>query len=588
MKNTAKKLLGSAVSPGIAIGKALLYQGSDPGEIAPHRIQTDQLDAELRRFKGACHEAAQEIRDLQAQVEQEGSKESQEILSAHLMMIEDVDFHDQVEGRLKETEQNIEWVVYDISHSLMQTILASPDPAFRERASDILDVSRRILCRLLSVTVVSLSDLDRDVILVASDLLPSEVLTMNRARVKGLAMDMGGNTSHTAILARAFGIPAVLGLSRATAEIQDEDLLALNGQTGELLINPSPSELEALEKERLRYSQRQEGLDRIHDLEARTLDGHLVELKANIGIPEEAEGLLHYGAQGVGLFRSEFLFLTHAEEDSKEAADEETQLEAYIRVLKAMGDLPVTIRTVDLGGDKILPGLHTAVEKNPLLGWRAIRFSLSMRDFFKTQLRAILRASVHGRVKIMFPLISGLEELEEALGVLEEAKGECRAKGQPFKEEIEVGVMIEVPSAALCAGILAKKAAFFSIGTNDLVQYTLAVDRGNEKVSYLAQGLHPAIIRLIKMTIDAAHAQGIRAAMCGEMAGEPRTAALLLGLGLDEFSMAASSIPLVKEVIRGLRVKDCQALAAELLQGDSYEANRAILDKWAAAHLPKE
>jgi phosphotransferase system enzyme I (PtsI) len=306
-------------------------------------------------------------------------------------------------------------------------------------------------------------------------------------------------------------------------------------------------------------------------------------LKANIGIPEEAESLARFGAEGIGLFRSEFLFL-----NPDEIASEEFQFNAYNRVLKAMGKLPVTIRTADIGGDKILPDFHQAAEKNPLLGWRAIRFSLSMPDFFRTQLRAILRASVNVNVKIMCPLVSGIEELNEALGLLEEAKSDCKKKKQPFAEDIETGVMIEVPSAAITADILAKKSNFFSIGTNDLVQYSLAVDRGNEKVSYLAQTLHPAVLRFIKATIDAAHERGIKAAMCGEMAGNPGAAALLLGLGLDEFSMAASSIPQVKRVIREVKIDTCRKLSAEMLAGVSYMANDAIMKAWMAEVFPKD
>ncbi|MCL2130518.1 MAG: phosphoenolpyruvate--protein phosphotransferase, partial [Treponema sp.] len=285
--------------------------------------------------------------------------------------------------------------------------------------------------------------------------------------------------------------------------------------------------------------------------------------------------------EGIGLYRSEFLFL-----NLSDAADEERQMAAYSQVLSTMGELPVTIRTIDVGGDKMLPNYNTALEKNPLLGWRAIRFSLSMKQFFKTQLRAILRSSVSGNVKIMFPLISGIEELDEALLLLEEAKAECRKKKQPFLDNVEAGIMIEVPSAAITADILAKRSGFFSIGTNDLVQYSLAVDRGNEKVNYLAQPLHPAVLRFIKNAIDAAHKSGIKAAMCGEMAGNPGMAVLLLGLGLDEFSMASSSIPLIKEIIRKVDFATAKELAAELLKGISFMANNALLKAWMAERFP--
>jgi phosphoenolpyruvate-protein phosphotransferase (PTS system enzyme I) len=583
MTTIMKKLSGIPASMGIAIGKAFLFMEKDIPEIPRRDIRKSQIEGELKRFKTATAEAAEEIRALHERAIREMSKEHADIFAAQLMMIEDVDFQDQIERRIKETQENIEWVVYDISRAITQKMLSSPDSAFRERASDIEDVSRRVLGRLLSIKRVSLAGLDSDVILTAHDLLPSEVLTMNREHVKGIVMDMGGETSHTAILARAFNIPAVLGLSTATKEINNGDTLVLNAVSGEVIVNPEQKELEKWERVKTRQSKKLNESLKTSELAAETKDGLRVGLKANIGIPEEAEALQRFGAEGIGLYRSEFLFL-----NPDHAAGEEMQLDAYNRVLLAMGKLPVTIRTVDIGGDKILPGFTDVSEKNPLLGWRAIRFSLSMPEFFKTQLRAILRSSVNGNVKIMFPLISGLEELDAALALLEEARGECRKRGQAFADNIEVGTMIEVPSAAMIADILAKRSDFFSIGTNDLVQYAMAVDRGNEKVSYLAQSAHPAILRFIKTTIDAAHKRSIKAAMCGEMAGNSAVTVLLLGLGLDEFSMAASSIPHVKRIIREVNAAECKELAKELLKGVSFMANNAILKAWMAEKFPKD
>jgi len=581
--NIMKKLTGIPVSSGIAIGKAFLHLDRELPEISRYNIRKNQIDSEIKRLKTAVQEAALEIKALHNRAVKEISKDHADIFAAHLMMIEDVDFQDQIIARLRETQENIEWIIYDTSRSLMQNMLSSPDPVFRERAVDINDISHRVLSRLLSIKKVSLAELQDNVILVAHDLLPSEVLIMNREHVKGIVMDMGGNTSHTAILARAFNIPAVLGLSSATVEILNGDTLILNAAHGEVFINPDQKDLEKWERTGARFNKKLNEFLQIRDLSAETKDGHRVLLKANIGIPEEAEMALRYGAEGIGLLRSEFLFL-----DPGKTAEEERQLEAYNQVLKVMGNLPVTIRTVDIGGDKILPNYHAALEKNPLLGWRAIRFSLSMPEFHKTQLRAILRSSVNGNVKIMFPLISGIEEFDEALDLLEEARDECRRKGQPFAEKIEVGIMIEVPSAAMTADILAARSDFFSIGTNDLVQYSIAVDRGNEKVNYLAQPLHPAMLRLIKTTIDAAHKRGIKAAMCGEMAGNPGMAVLLLGLGLDEFSMASSSIPRIKRIIREVSISTCRDLAAELLKGVSSMANNAILKAWMTERFPKD
>ena len=578
-----KKLTGIPGSSGIAIGKAFLYLEKDLPEISRYCIMKDQIEKELKRFNVAAEEAAAEIRALHERATREMSKEQADIFAAHLMMLEDVDFQDQISAKLRETQENIEWVVYDTARQMMQKMMSSPDPVFRERAVDINDVSRRLLGRLLSINRVSLAELNSDVILVVHDLLPSEVLTMNRSHVKGIVMDMGGPTSHTAILARAFNIPAVLGLSSATGEIRDGDTLVLSASDGEVFINPDKKDLDRLERAEARYNKKLDEFLQMRDQPAETKDGYRVLLKANIEIPEEAETALRLGAEGIGLYRSEFLFL-----NPSEIAEEEQQFRSYSQVLSVMGGLPVTIRTVDIGGDKILPDFQEASEKNPLLGWRAIRFSLSRPNFFKTQLRAILRASVSGNVRIMFPLISGIEELDEALALLDEARGECRRKGQPFADNIEVGTMIEVPSAAMTADILAQRSDFFSIGTNDLVQYSLAVDRGNEKVNYLAQPVHPAILRFLKTTIDAAHDRDIKVAMCGEMAGDSDMTVLLLGLGLDEFSMAASSIPLVKHIIRSVSVSECRNLADNLLEGISFMANDALLKGWMAERFPKQ
>ena len=582
-----KKLTGIPVSRGIAIGTAFVYFEKDvsalSGELERYNIPADKVEGEISRLKTAVAEASEEIRGLYERAMKEMGKSHAAIFSAHLMMLEDVDFLDHIIERIKETGINAEWAVYDTSRTVMHKMLSSPDPVFRERAVDISDVSRRLLNRLLDIKRFSLSELNRDVILIAQDLLPSEVLTMNRKHVKGIVMDMGGATSHTAILARAFNIPAVLGLSTATAEISGGDTLVLYAEAGEVFVNPEKKDLERWERAAVKLNEKINEYSRIRDLPAETKDGRRVLLKANIEIPEETEAVLNFGAEGIGLYRSEFLFF-----DPAQAAGEEEQFRSYALVLNAMQGLPVTIRTVDIGGDKVLPDYPGIAEKNPLLGWRAIRFSLSMPDLFKAQLRAILRASVYGNVKIMFPLVSGIEELDGALALLEEAKAECRKKNQPFADNIEAGVMIEVPSAAMTADILAEKADFFSIGTNDLLQYSLAVDRGNEKVSYLAQPLHPAIIRLLKTTIDAAHKQGIKAAMCGEMAGDPGLTCLLLGLGLDEFSMTASSIPPVKNVIRAVSAAACQELAEELLKGSSCIANNAVMKAWIAEHITND
>jgi phosphotransferase system enzyme I (PtsI) len=469
-----------------------------------------------------------------------------------------------------------------MSRQLTAKLRAAADAYLRERAVDIADVSHRILHKLMNIEEFSLANLEENVILVTRDLLPSQALMMNKERVKGIVMDMGSRTSHTAILARAFGIPAVLGLSSATREINTGDILVVNGAAGEVIVNPGQRATVKYWAEIEKFRKNRDELLPLATLPAETRDGYRVILKANIEIPEEAEQVKHYGAEGIGLYRSEFLFLTPGL-----AMEEERQYQAYSLVLKAMGNLPVTIRTLDVGGDKVAPNIHSGMDdKNPLLGWRAIRMCLSMPELFKTQLRAILRSSVHGNVKIMFPMISGIEELEQALSLLEEAKAECQSKGQKFKKNIEVGTMIEVPSAAISADILAGKSAFFSIGTNDLLQYSLAVDRGNERVSYLAQPFHPAVLRLLKIAIDAAHAKGIKIAMCGELAGDPLAVPILLGLGLDEFSMVASVLPLIKRIIRGGTLESCKQLVEQALKNAYYKKTIAQVNAWMAEYAP--
>ena len=560
-----KTLKGIPVSSGIVIGKAFLHSENTFPEIPRFTVSPGEAGDEIERLAGAMAKAIGEMKTLHERAGAEMSVAQADIFAAHIMMLEDPDFQDQLNSLLLQTLHNAEWVVYDIAQDLMRKMMSSPDPLFRERAVDINDVSKRLLYHLLSLKRVSLDELEEEVIVVAHDLLPSEVLTMNKRFVKGLVMDAGSKTSHTAILARAFGIPAVLGLAGGSAEIEEGDLLVVNGSNGQVLCNPEEDKLFQYQGAAAQYYRKLEDSQRLRALKAETRDGRRVLLKANIGIPEEAEQALLYGAEGIGLYRSEFLFLSPGQ-----AAEEEQQYHAYSRVLKAMGDLPVTIRTVDIGGDKILPNFPMASEKNPLLGWRAIRFSLSNPGLFKTQLRAIL------------------EELEQALMFLEEAKAECRRKGQAYAEDIETGAMIEVPSAAMIADILAERCAFFSIGTNDLIQYSLAVDRGNERVNYLAQPTHPAVIRFLKKTIDAAHEKGIAVAMCGEMAGDPSATILLLGLGLDEFSMAASAIPQIKRIIREVSLEDCRALAGELLKGSSWQQNAVMVEAWMAESLLSE
>jgi phosphotransferase system enzyme I (PtsI) len=555
--------------------------GDELPNIPRYDIKKNQLESEWARFQKAVQDAVWELKVLHDRAKREMTKEQADIFAAHLMMLDDPDFQDQIKTRMELRLENIEWVVKEISHEMTQKLAALPDAYLRERAVDVSDVSNRIINALLSIKRFSLASLEEDVILVTHDLLPSDVLTMNREHVKGIVMDMGSRTSHTAILAQAFNIPAVLGLSTATREINSGDILVIDGASGHVIVNPPAKDMVRYRKAIGQYERMVEESLSIGELPAETLDGYRVCLKANIETPEEAEQALRYGAEGIGLYRSEFFFLTPGQ-----TVDEEHQYQVYSRLFTALGEKPVTIRTLDVGGDKILTEFQDEDEKNPLLGWRAIRFCLAMPEFFKTQLRAILRAGVTGNGRIMFPMISGIEELEQALLLLDEAKSECRRRKQPYADTIEVGTMIEIPSAAMTADILARRSDFFSIGTNDLIQYSLAVDRGNEKVNYLAQWSHPALLRFLKRIIDAAHDGKIKAAMCGELAGVPKASALLVGLGLDEFSMTASSIPQVKRIIRGTTQADCRELAQQALACGSYKEVTALLDSWMAERFP--
>lgn len=578
-----KELSGISAASGIAIGKAFLYLDDIFSQIPRYSISKSEVEAEWERFSEAVHSAECEVKELRDRAQQEMGDEHAKIFEAHLLMLSDVELHDQVQEKLHNDIQNIEWIVYDIARDLTQKLSSAQDPYLRERAVDIYDVSRRLLNQLMAVNKISLSELKEDVILVTHNLLPSDALTMSKQHVKGIVMDMGGKTSHTAILARAFEIPAVLGLSTATGDIQDGDELIVDGNAGKIILSPDEKCLKHYKRLEIELKKTRNELQQIRDLKAESTDGRQVILKANIEVPEEAGHALEYGAEGIGLYRSEFLFLTPGQ-----SADEEKQYQAYRSVIRGMQGKPVTIRTLDVGGDKIIPDLQANEEKNPLLGWRAIRFCLSHRELFKTQLRALLRASAEGEVRIMFPMISGLEELQDALSVLEEAREECRSRGQAFSENLKVGTMIEIPSAAMTSDILAKHSDFFSIGTNDLIQYSIAVDRGNEKTAYLAQPFHPAMLRFIKTTIDAAHAAGIPVAMCGELAGDPLATPILLGMGLDEFSMSASSIPLVKKIIRSSSAAECTALVEEALCCTSYRDVDHLVKTWMAERFPSE
>lgn len=567
-----RKLKGIPASPGIAIAPAFVFLDDVEPMIPRYAIGETEVKEEWDRFLSAVEHARDDITILRDRACHEMGDEHGAIFNAHLLMLDDPEVLDAIEKSLRESLLNIEWVLHQYSQTVIKRLEDLDDPILQERGSDVHDIMHRILNHLMFRERFSLADLDRDIVLVAHNLLPSDMIGMNRNRVKALAVDKGGKTSHTAILARAFEIPAVLGLGGATRSVKNDEIVIVDGNGGDVLFEPDGDTLARYKRVQARAIVREHGLASLASLAASTTDGKEVILKANIEVPEETDSVLRHGASGVGLFRSEFLFLQPGRQPS-----EESQFAAYRRVLEALGKWPATIRTLDVGGDKVVPDLALEEEKNPLLGWRAIRYCLADTELFQTQLRAILRASVYGDARIMFPMISGPDELDAALASLEAAKVECRRRGQEYRENLPVGIMVEVPSAAMIADLLATKVDFLSIGTNDLIQYTLAVDRGNERVAYLHEPFHPAVLRLIRGVIDMGHAAGVTVSMCGEMAADPYAAVVLLGLGLDEFSMSAVSVPAIKRVIRSVSMAEAVEIAETVLQTGSHREAYAYL-----------
>jgi len=564
-----KELEGISVSPGVAIGPVFTYSSGED-YVPRYGIDAQSAEAEVARFQDAVERTRKELESLQRRIQKEAKRPDPGILDSHLQMLSDPEFTGKVEDSVRTDLRNVEWVLQQESTGLADKLSSVDDTYLRERSVDILDVSKRVLSQLLYKQRLSLSDLTTEVVLVCHDLMPSEAISMNKRKVRGIAMDAGGRTSHTAILARAFEIPAVLGLSEISYQARDARTLIVDGTRGRVILDPDEQTLQRYVSEQSEFHAHEVELMSMNALPAETKDAKLIQLKANIELPEEVDAIFAHGADGVGLFRSEFLFLNSASGESNVLPDEQAQYLAYKQVLESMGDKPVTVRTIDVGGDKITPLLEQYQEKNPLLGWRAIRYCLSHPELFKTQLRALLRASVAGNLRIMFPMVSGTEELGQAFEILDEVRTEMRRSGQPFQEHIPVGIMIEIPSAALTSDILARQCDFFSVGTNDLIQYTIAVDRGNERIGYLYEPFHPAMLRLLSMVVTNAHNASIPIGMCGEMAGDPFATMLLVGLGFDDLSMSAAGIPQVKRIIRSVWLSEAEEVLGSVLEMRSY------------------
>ena len=564
---------GIAASPGIAIHRAFAHY-ADSVPVPRYSIRESETEREWARFLAAVDRAAEEIRAIKNTLSP-SHKDQHQLLESQLLMLRDPDMGERIYGNLKKDLNNVEWILSEYIEKAVATLEASGDEYLAERSMDIMDISRRITNQLLYRERLSLSRIRSEVILVSPNLMPSETITLDPSRVRGIALDGGGRTSHTAILARSFGIPAVLGLRRICQNVKPDELVIVDGDRGLVIIDPDEETL-LVYRERLEEAERQESrLVELRELPARTTDGWDVVLKANIEVPAELESVLASNASGIGLFRSEFLFMNPLVQP-----DEDLQYTEYVKVLEAMGDRPVTIRTLDVGGDKLLPSMEEGSEANPLLGWRAIRFCLEEQEIFGIQIRALLRASAPGNLIIMFTLISDLREVEESMAILEEERRDLAASGIPMAERVPVGIMIEVPSAALISDILARRCDFFSIGTNDLIQYTMAVDRGNEKIASLYQPWHPSVWRLMKLTIDNAKTAGIPVSVCGEVASDPAAALLLMALGIDELSMGAFSIPAVKRIIRSVSTEQATALLDAVLQLESGLDVEAAVNAW--------
>ena len=564
---------GIGVSPGVARGRIYIYGMAE--EVVPeYDVAPEDVQQEIARFEQALIKTREQLHELQDRIASGiGSSASSTILDVHLSITEDPALIDRVIDRLEHEKKNVEFIFNDVGHKFATTLSELPDEFMRERAADVQDVTRRIMRNLLGRDHRALTGLPPNTIIVAHDLSPSDTTSLDRQNVTGFATDVGSHTSHTAIVARSMNLPAVVGLRNLSQYVHDGQWAILDGYSGTLIIEPSEQTLFIYGQLEVKRHNVQERLDALHDLPAQTLDGHRMILSGNIELPSDVPIVLAAGAEGIGLFRTEFLYLNR-----KDFPTEEEQYEKYVAVARAVKPNSLIIRTLDIGGDKFRSEDSTPQEVNPFLGFRAIRFCLANVDVFEAQLRAILRASAEGNVKIMYPMISGVAEVMQANEILQQVMLDLKKDGVPFDEQIHVGVMIEIPSAALTAEMIAPEVDFFSIGSNDLIQYTMAVDRVNEKVAGLYEPTHPAILRLIRAVVEAGHNNGIWVGVCGEMAGEPLFAPLLLGMGIDELSAASSSLPRVKEVIRRLTFSEAQELAAASLHANSGREVIAMLN----------
>lgn len=549
-----KVLKGIAASDGIAIAKA--YMLVDP-DLSFEKTTVANTEAEVKRLHDAFDASKAELKVIKDKAVENLGEEEAEVFEAHITILSDPEMLGQIEGKIKDDKVNAEEALKEVTDTFISMFEAMTDNAYmQERAGDIRDVTKRVLSHLLGVTLPSPALINSEVIVVAHDLTPSDTAQLDRKYVKGFITDIGGRTSHSAIMSRTLEIPAVVGSETATTDIKAGDTLVLDGINGSALLKPTDAEIKDYQQQAKDFVAQKAEWAKLKNEATVSKDGKHFELASNIGTPDDMDGVLDAGSEAIGLFRSEFLYM-----NSAELPDEDTQFEAYKKVVEGMKGKPVIVRTMDIGGDKHLPYLPLPDEMNPFLGYRAIRISLDRDDIFRTQLRALLRASHYGQLRIMFPMIATLDEFRQAKSIFEEEKAKLVKAGTPVADDIKLGIMIEIPAAAILADQFAKEVDFFSIGTNDLIQYSFAADRGNEHVSYLYQPYNPSLLRLIKHVIDAAHANGRFTGMCGEVAGDQIAVPLLMGLGLDEFSMSSTSVLKTRSLMKKIDTKEMAKLA---------------------------
>lgn len=566
----SKLINGIAASDGVAIAKAYLLVEPD---LSFTNEKVTDTDAEIRKFRNALEASKIELTKIRNNAEKQLGPDKAAIFDAHLLVLDDPELIQPIEDKIANEKVSAPEALDEVTSQFI-TIFESMDNEYmRERAADIRDVSKRVLAHLLGVELPNPSMIDESVVIVGNDLTPSDTAQLNKEFVQGFVTNIGGRTSHSAIMSRSLEIAAVVGTKSITKEVKQGDMVIVDGITGDVIVDPTEDELIAYQNKRERFFEDKKELQKLRDAETVTIDGEHAELAANIGTPDDLYGVMENGAEGIGLYRTEFLYMSR---DQMPTEDE--QFEAYKKVLETMKDKRVVVRTLDIGGDKELPYLNLPKEMNPFLGYRAIRLCLDQQDIFRTQLRALLRASVYGKLNIMFPMVATINEFRDAKAILLEEKENLKNDGHDVSDDIELGIMVEIPSTAALADIFAKEVDFFSIGTNDLIQYTMAADRMSERVSYLYQPYNPAILRLVKQVIEASHKEGKWTGMCGEMAGDETAIPLLLGLGLDEFSMSATSILKARRQINGLSKNEMSELANRAINCATQEEVKDLVN----------